>query len=1000
VESVPLTLITGPANAAKAGVVLERLRAALPHEPLLVVPTAADAEHYGRELAAEGIVFGAEVLTFSRLVRALAAAAGVSGRPLGTVARDRLVRAAVRDTPLRVLAASAAAPGFAAAAGELFAELGRSLVTPQRFTSALRAWAASGTAPAHAEELAALHAAYHRRLRSIGAIDAEGFARAALDGLRERPAAWAARPVLLYGFDDLTPLQLDTVETLAGHAGADVCVALPYEPGRAAFAGRAATVELLKPLAAQHLQLPDRSEHYAGAARAALHHLERRLFEPGGERCPPNGAVRLLEAGGERAEAELVAAEVLELMREGVAPEDIAVLARGSRGTEVLARGLAEYDVPVAPGARVDFDRTRLGAGVLSFARAALPGGTATDVLTWLRTPGKLADPDAADALEARVRRAEAVSVADARRLWRAAVVTGEDPFTRLDELAEAAADGTPSFLDALLAEAAAIWTAPHVRRGAVLGREDASDARAVAALRAAAAELRSLAAADPELLAGDHGILEVLDALKGVPVREERAGAHPGGVLVAEPLDIRARRFRAVFVCALQDGEFPRRPAPEPFLDDDARAELARASGLVLRRHEDALGEERYLFYACVSRPEEVLYLSFRSSDEEGDPATPSPFVDDVRALFGDGLWDQRGTRLLAEVTWPPAAAPTPHELQRTRAAAEREPEPPPLAPPATDAVHALLDARGPEPARALETFAACGVRWLVEGLLRPDRVEPDPEPMRRGSLAHAVLERTLRGLREREGTGRLTPGTVDAALAELDTALDELRASRGRELAGARGRAALRDLEEDLRRYLLHEAECGAGLEPKWLEWSFGGEHDAHGPLPLNGSGFAVTGRVDRIDVDGDGRAVVRDYKGRNVTAGARWAQDGRIQAALYALAARELLGLDPAGALYQPLGRGDRRPRGLVVTGTPGRYVGGDVVEVEALDTALDEARTLALDAARAMHAGRIRPCPSRCSPKGCAYPGICRAGEESEGEAGASTDTGTPAGGGPA
>ena len=976
---MPLTLITGPANAAKAGAVLGRLRALRAQEPLLVVPTSADVDHYRRELVAEGIVFGAEVLTFARLVRALATAAGVTGRPLGSVARDRVVRAAVRGTPLRVLAASAAAPGFTAAAGALFAELQRSLVGPARFTRALRTWSAPGGAPAHAEELAALYSGYHRRLERLGALDVEGFARAALDALRERPAAWGARPVLLYGFDDLTPLQLDAVETLSGRAEAEVCVALAYEPGRAAFAGRAATVELLKPLAVRHAALPDRSEHYAGAARAALHHLERRLFEGGAAACSPNGAVRLLEAGGERAEAELVAAEVLELMREGVAPEDVAVLVRGGgRAAAVLARGLADYGVPVAPDARVPLERTRLGAGVLAFARAALPGGTATDVLTWLRTPGKLADPDAADALEARARRTEAVTAADARRLWAsvAAEADAPDDLAALDVLAEAAAAGPAAFLDALLAEAQAIWTAPHVRRAEVLGPEDAADARAAAELRSAAGELRSLASADPDLLAGPEGVTEVLEALAAVPVREE---SEPGGVLVAEALAIRARRFRAVFVCGLQDGEFPRRPAPEPFLDDDARAELARASGLVLRRHEDALGDERHLFYACVSRPEEVLFLSFRSSDEEGDPAQASPFLDDVRALFTDELWEQRGTRLLAEVTWPPAAAPTPHELRRAQAAAERVAEPGALGPPEGEAVLAVLAARGAEAARGLETFAACGVRWLVEGLLRPKRVEPDPEPMRRGSLAHAVLERTLRGLRERTGSARLGPDTLEAALGELRAALAELRSARGREGAGARGRAALRSLEEDLARYLRHEAECGAGLEPEWLEWSFGGENDAHGALALNGSGFSVSGRVDRIDVDGSGLALVRDYKGRNVSAGARWAQDGRLQAALYALAARELLGLEPAGALYQPLGRSDRRPRGLVRAGTPGRYVNGDVVEPEALEAALGEAREVALGAARAMRAGEIRPCPSRCSPNGCAYPGICRAGE---------------------
>jgi ATP-dependent helicase/DNAse subunit B len=399
-------------------------------------------------------------------------------------------------------------------------------------------------------------------------------------------------------------------------------------------------------------------------------------------------------------------------------------------------------------------------------------------------------------------------------------------------------------------------------------------------------------------------------------------------------------------------------------------------ASGLRLPFHEDVLDRERSLFYAAVSRPEDVLFLSWRSSDEEGDPLAPSAFLDDVRALFTDELWEERGTRLLADVTWRPREAPTPHELRRAYAAAADELDPEPLGAPATEAVRQLLAERRTEPARGLEAFAACGVRWLVEQMLRPERAEPDPEPMRRGSIAHAVLERTLVLLRERTGSARIVPERLDAALDALRDALAELARAGG---APARRRALLRGLEADLERYLRTEAECGAGYEPAELEWRFGGEHDAHGPLPLGDDAGFVTGRVDRVDTGPGGEAIVRDYKGRVVVAGAKWGDELQLQVALYLLAVREHLGLEPVAGLYQPLAGRRLAARGLVRSGAPGSYTRTDVVDDAAFDAALDEARELAARTAADLHAGRLRPCPERCSSRGCRYPAICRAGE---------------------
>src|SRR3954470_24492628 len=253
---MPLTLVTGPANAEKAGHVLAAYRAALRREPLLVLPTAADVEHYRRELAEAGAVFGVRVLRFAWLEREIARRAGVSGRPLGALARERVAAAAVAGARLERLAASAATPGFMRAFLGLVDELEEQRVEPGRWYAALRAWAADAPGQAeYAEELAALYGAYRDALARLDRRDARLHAVEALDALRLEPARWGGTPVFLYGFDDLEPLQRDAIETLAVHCGADVTVSLTYEPGRTAFAGRGTTFQELVALGAEHVML-------------------------------------------------------------------------------------------------------------------------------------------------------------------------------------------------------------------------------------------------------------------------------------------------------------------------------------------------------------------------------------------------------------------------------------------------------------------------------------------------------------------------------------------------------------------------------------------------------------------------------------------------------------------------------------------------------------------------------------------------------------------------
>jgi ATP-dependent helicase/DNAse subunit B len=967
---VPLTLVTGPANAEKAGHVLAAYRAALDDEPLLVVPTFADVDHYRRELAAAGAVFGVRVVTFSGLMREVGRRAGVGGQALGRLARERVAAAAIAGAKLDALNASAQTPGFAQALLRLATELEERRIDPARWWVAMRAWAERDPPrAAYAEELARLYGAYRDGLEKLGRRDRTLHDQAALDALRLQPARWRATPVFLYGFDDLTPPQRDTVETLAVHAEAPVTVSLAYEPGRVAFAGRGETFQELIALAPEHVELPARKEHYA---RPALHALERTLFEPQPPKRPdPGDALQLLEGGGERAELELVAAQVARLIRDkGFAPEDVAVVLREPRDQAALiAQVFGDLEVPFALDRWIAVGHTALGRGVVALLRCALADGTADDLLAWLRTPGKLARPALADRLEQRARVDGAASAKQARALWEADhpdFVLGE-----LDRLA-AAADDPAKLARRLSAETAALFAAPHRGKARVLAGAEALEARVAAALRQALAELERLAAADARLVPEPHELARVLSDLEVRAHDDPR----PGVVAITSPQALRARRVRALYLCGLREDAFPRPPTPEPFLGDDERRALNAASGLRLRLREDRLDAERYLLYAATSRPTELLALSWPAADDDGEPCVRSLFVDDVLDAFDPKAAGRVERRPLGAAGFDDQLAPTDNERARARAAAGPGAPEPEVASLRDPRVLGTLAARATWSASGLEAYASCPVKWFVERLLRPTALEPDPEPMLRGVLAHRVLEVALRALSH---GGPLTPERIDEARAQVRAALDEHADDATISPNPERRRAALRRLEADLLRYVEHAAHAHSTFAPTEFELCFGGEEDAHPAAELADGELRLQGRIDRIDVRGD-EAIVYDYKGKGAPPQAKWLEDARLQVGLYLLALPQLLGLDGVGGLYQPLGRDDDgRPRGLLRDGAdPGlASVSKDRLDPEEFDARLDEVLDATLEAVRGIRSGKLVPQPAACAyGGGCAHPSICR------------------------
>ena len=982
-----LNLIVGPPNAGRAGAIRRRFTEALDHDPILVVPTRDDVDRFERELSEDAGLVGGSVGTFPALFEDVARATG-AGLPARLTEAQRLwlVREAVAEEGTGALRASAASPGFAPAMERLLGELQSEGLDPD--TLERRAAEAGGDAR-YEVELANVFRAYERLRDAAGRCDRHSLAASATAALRAAPDAWGHRPVLLYGFDDLTAEQLELIAALSG--AADVTVAVTYEPDRAALGARAELFAKLRDELGGHIaeELRPRSAY---TASPVLFHLERNLFEPP-QRIPElDDGLVVLSAAGERAEAEQIGGEVARLLDSGVAPDDVAIVVRSpERHGPLLDEVLGALGVPLAVDANVRFPSTATGRSLIALLRAMGEGGTAEDVLAFMRAPGR-ASPDRVDWLERHVRR-NVVREADpaleewARRNW--------EPH-EVERLREAGPRELPAAAGAIARELA---ERPQRRRAPRAGRATTLELRAAAAAEAALREIADLPGAEPTR----EELVALLEELR-IPLWR---GPAEGRVRVLSPYRVRARRVRYLFVASLQEGEFPSHNPGDPLLGDDRRADL----GLPARRDPEL--EERYLFYACVSRPSDRLYLSWRDSDDDGQVLPPSPFLEDVADLLPlGGLAPRR--RGLDAVTFAPAEAPSEDELARSLAALGRDVDPagaiaslsvPRAAgelvaarlraaaetinglpgPLRSPAVLAELEGRELFGASTLEEYAVCSYRWFVGHELRPQSLEPAPEPLIQGGIMHEVLERLYRD--PPGGDAMPRAGDVASWNRRAGELLDE--ACEERRIPGdVFGRVGRRRMALLIERFLEREAHSEIPLrpDPELIEASFGrDDDDQRGPLGLNG--LRLHGKIDRVDV-APGRAVglVRDYKSGKATAAADLEKEGRLQPQLYMLALRDLWGIEPIGGVYVPLSANDpkkARPRGILDKREKAELLDGDdfvrtdFLDEDKLSETLDAAHARATQIAADMRAGRITrdPIKDKC-PRHCSFQPICR------------------------
>ncbi len=814
----------------------------------------------------------------------------------------------------------------------------------------------------------------YRVLRDrLGLIDRSDAVREALDVAQE----WT-RPLALYGFTSFTLVQRRLIAALA--ASVEMLLVLDYESARGTGLTTPDEMAYWRAMAAHVEETKAEAPAYDSPAIA---YLERHFMQDSSRPEPPPAVqdgrgVRFLLASGQRNEAESAAQQVAGLIRSGVRPGSIAVIVRHMRSWgRLLGEVFASCGIPCEIDERHNVDETGLGHAFLTGLRGVTEDD-AEAVFEYLRSPYGGLDPDAVSDLHLGYLRQTA------RGVQPLLGCADSEPRGVLDELLGVIAKREDGLL--VKPDTAQALIRRMLRHGFRSSHADALDVEAVEddsrAFRALHGALAGLA------LYQSRGLLPVgtlrpqvlLPALARTGVPGPPLGSE-GAVQVLTALRARARRFEAVLVLGLVEGEFPGRTQAPALLTTSQRDRLDLLGGGLFSPETD---QEEALFVRALSRAWTHLFLSSRDADDGGGYAGQSYYWSHCKALLGVGE-REHVHRTLADQVFDAADAPTPRQYLRTCAARDLLPHPAcsasapsmpgwrrpgPNAGLTSERVLSELAATRSFSASGLESYLTCPFMWFVERVVGVEDLEPLVDRQYVGQLMHKVLSDTFQELKS---AGVLPLGREQLAFAtriagSIVEALVDSDECPGTPAERRLAEHQLKRLTSDL--LAMEIAESGSRSLVDTELWVGGRDG-------VDVGGLAIRGRIDRVDSTPDGGLFIIDYKSGSLPDKRKIGTAEGLQLPLYMLAlAGERPGQPVVGGAYVSPKKKERA--GVVVAdGLHDPQAGGcSVMTEDELRQMLEGAVALACTAADGIRSGAIEPRIGGSCPGWCRLGSVCR------------------------